>query len=170
MRSFLLVLALSGAVIWWPGILRWRRSLTIDRRADWKRFNWHLHSAFGFWCWPFLFMWAITGAYLSFPGAFMAVVDYLEPFDPTSLEERVGDRVMYWLAYLHFGRLGGRGIPGCGSLCNDTTKALWALIGLVPPALFLTGAYMWWTRVVRRRLKSGLAGGGTGPDASAVRD
>ena len=153
----LLLLSLTGAVIWWPGIQRWRRSLTVDRRTDWRRFNWSLHSAFGFWCWPFLVMWAITGAYLSFPAAFMAVVDYLEPFDPTSLEERVGDQVMYWLAYLHFGRLGGRGIPGCGSLCNDATKVLWALIGLVPPALFVTGAYMWWNRVVRRWLKSGPA-------------
>ena len=154
---FLLVLSLTGAVIWWPGILRWRRSLTIDRRADWKRFNWSLHSMFGFWCWPFLFLWAVTGAYLSFPAAFMAVVDYLEPFDPSSLEERVGDRVMYWLAYLHFGRLGGRGIPGCGSLCGETTKAIWALVGLVPPALFITGGFMWWNRVVRRWLKSGPA-------------
>ena len=154
---FLLVLSLTGAVIWWPSILRWRRSLTIDRRADWKRFNWSLHSMSGFWCWPFLFMWAITGAYLSFPAMFMAIVDYLEPFDPSSLEERIGDRVMYWLAYLHFGRLGGRGIPGCGSLCGETTKAIWALIGLVPLALFITGGCMWWSRVVRRWLKSGPA-------------
>ena len=151
---FVFVLSLTGAVIWWPGRLRWRRSLTIDRRADWKRFNWSLHSAFGFWCWPFLLMWAITGAYLSFPAAFAAIVDYLEPFDMSNPVERVGDRVMYWLAYLHFGRLGGRGIPGCGALCNSTTKATWALVGLVPPALFVTGAVMWWNRVVRRWLKS----------------
>ena len=102
-------------------------------------------------------MWAITGAYLSFPAAFMAVVDYLEPFDPSDPVERFGDRVMYWLAYLHFGRLGGRGIPGCGDLCNSTTKAIWALVGLVPPALFVTGAVMWWNRVVRRWLRSGPA-------------
>ena len=154
---FLLLLSLTGAVIWWPGILRWRRSLTIDRRADWRLFNWSLHSAFGFWCWPFLLMWAITGAYLSFPAPFAALVDYLEPFDETNPVERFGDRVMYWLAYLHFGRLGGRGIPGCGALCNSTAKAAWALIGLVPPALFVTGACMWWSRVVRRWLKSGAA-------------
>ena len=156
--GFLLVLALTGAVIWWPGRRRWRRSLTIERGADWRRFHWSLHSAFGFWCWPFLFMWAVTGVYLSFPALFMAVVDYLEPFDPSSLEERVGDRVMYWLAYLHFGRLGGRGIPGCEALCNSTTKAIWALAGLVPPALFVTGAYLWWSRVVRRWLQSRPAG------------
>ena len=36
---FVFVLSLTGAVIWWPGRLRWRRSLTIDWRADWKRFR-----------------------------------------------------------------------------------------------------------------------------------
>ena len=149
----LLAMSVTGAVIWWPGARRWRGSLVVDRR----RLNWSLHSACGFWFWPFLMMWAVTGAYLSFPAAFMAVVDYLEPFDPSDPVERFGDRVMYWLAYLHFGRLGGRGIPGCGDLCNSTTKAIWALVGLVPPALFVTGAVMWWRRVVRRWLKPGTA-------------
>ena len=103
----LIGLSVTGAVIWWPGISRWRRSLTVDRR----RLNWSLHSTFGFWCWPFLLMWGVTGAYLSFPALFSAVVDYLEPFDPTSPVDRIGDRVMYWLAFLHFGRLGGRASP-----------------------------------------------------------
>ena len=151
---FLFLLSITGAVIWWPGILRWRRSLTIDRRADWKLFNWSLHSAFGFWCWPFLFMWALTGAYLSYPAFFQAVVEYLEPFDMENPVERAGDRVMYWLAYLHFGRLGGRGIPGCEAICNEIAKAAWALVGLVPPALFVTGTVMWWNRVLRRWLTS----------------
>ena len=153
----LLAMSLTGAVIWWPGVRRWRRGLTIERSAGWPRFNWSLHSAFGFWFWPFLLMWAVTGAYLSYPAPFAAAVDYLEPFDPADPAERFGDRVMYWLAYLHFGRLGGRGIPGCGDICNSTAKAVWALAGLVPPALFVTGAVMWWNRVVRPKLKSGAA-------------
>lgn len=144
----LIVLAVTGAVVWWPGVGRWRRSLTVDRR----RLNWSLHSTFGFWCWPFLLMWGVTGAYLSLPALFSAVVDAIEPFDPSNPVERVGDRVMYWLAFLHFGRLGGRGIPGCEDVCDSVTKAVWALIGIVPPALFVTGALMWWNRVLRRRL------------------
>ena len=148
----LMVLSITGAIIWWPGIPRWRRSLTVDVRADWPRLNWRLHSTFGFWCWPFIFMWGITGAYLSFPALFSAIVDYIEPFDMTNPAERVGDQVLYWLAYLHFGRLGGRGIPWCDrGLCNSTTKAIWMVTGLVPPALFVTGALIWWNRVLRRR-------------------
>ena len=149
---FFLVLSITGAVIWWPGASRWRRSLAVDLRAGRRRFNWSLHSALGFWCWPFVFLWGVTGAYLSFPALFSAVVDYLEPFDVSNPAERLGDQVLYWLAYLHFGRLGGRGIPWCDrGLCNSTTKAVWALVALVPPTLFVTGALMWWTRVFCRR-------------------
>lgn len=147
---FLMLLTLTGAIVWWPGIRKWRRSVVPDRRANWKRFNWSLHSALGFWAFGFLLLWGVTGMYLSLPDQFAAVFDALEPFDESNLEERFVDRVQYWLAYLHFGRLGGRGIPGCGrGLCDNTTKAVWALFGLVPPVLFVTGALMWWNRVLR---------------------
>ena len=148
---FFIVLSVTGAVIWWPGIRSWRRSLTFDVRANWRRLTWSLHSAFGFWVMPFVLIWGVSGVYLSFPDVFQAVVDYVEPFDPSDPADRIGDRVLYWLAYLHFGRLGGRGIPGCDrGLCNETTKAIWAVAGLVPPALLVTGALMWWNRVLRR--------------------
>jgi uncharacterized iron-regulated membrane protein len=148
----LILLCLTGAVIWWPGIRNWRRSLTPVLRSNWRRLNWSLHSALGFWFFAFILMWGITGAYLSYPQGFAAVFDYLEPLDEDNPVERIGDRIQYWLAYVHFGRLGGRGIPGCGrGLCNSTTKLLWAAFGLVPPLMFLTGALMWWNRVLRRR-------------------
>jgi uncharacterized iron-regulated membrane protein len=145
----LLALSLTGAVIWWPGIRSWRRSLVIDVRANSRRMTWSLHSALGFWFFAFVLMWGVTGAYLSFPESFAAVFDRIQPLDESSLEERAVDRIQYWLAYLHFGRLGGRGIPGCGRLCNSTTKVIWAVIGLVPVVMFVTGGLMWWNRVVR---------------------
>jgi uncharacterized iron-regulated membrane protein len=87
--------------------------------------------------------------YLSFPEAFAAGFDFIEPFHESNPVERGVDNIQYWLAYLHFGRLGGRGIPGCGrGLCDATTKAIWAVLGLVPPVLFGTGALMWWNRVI----------------------
>lgn len=144
------VLCLTGAVIWWPGVSRWRRSLTVDRHANWKQLNWSLHSALGFWTLGFLLLWTVTGLYLSWPSVFADAFDRLEPFDETDPVERTVDRIQYWLAYLHFGRLGGRGIPGCGrGLCDNVTKAVWATVGLAPVLLFATGAVMWWNRVVR---------------------
>ena len=148
---FILVLSVTGAIVWWPGIRRWRRSLAFDLKANWKRLNWSLHSALGLWFLAFILMWGLTGTYLAFPQAVAAVFDFLEPLNESNPGDRVGDTIQYWLAYLHFGRLGGRGIPGCGrGLCNSTTKVIWAAFGLVPPVMFVTGALMWWNRVVRR--------------------
>jgi uncharacterized iron-regulated membrane protein len=146
----LLVMCLSGAVVWWPGISRWRRSLTVDRRD--QRLSWRLHSAFGFWTWAFMMLWAITGSYLAFPEAYGAFFDYVEPFDENNPADRVVDRIQYWLGYLHFGRLGGRGIPGCGrGACDATTKFIWAVAGAVPPVMFVTGVLMWWNRAWKGR-------------------
>jgi uncharacterized iron-regulated membrane protein len=65
----LLLLCLSGIVIWWPGILRWKRSMTVTHRANWKRFNWDLHSAVGFWSCAALLVVSFTGVYFAFPKA-----------------------------------------------------------------------------------------------------
>lgn len=59
------VVGLTGAFIWWPGIKHWRRSLTVSWRAHFPRISWHLHSALGFWCLPFVLVWGISGIYLS---------------------------------------------------------------------------------------------------------
>jgi uncharacterized iron-regulated membrane protein len=51
---------------------------------------------------------------------------------------------------LHFGRIQGIGIPCSGpGLCDQATKAVWALFGLAPAAMVVTGAIMWWNRVLR---------------------
>jgi uncharacterized iron-regulated membrane protein len=155
----LTLLCATGAVIWWPGSRNWRGSLFLDRRASWKRFNWSLHSVLGFWLFGFLVIWGVSGMYLSYPDPFMTAFDAIEPFDENNPAERVVDRIQYWIAYLHFGRLGGRGIPGCGrGLCDSITKATWAVLGLVPPILFVTGAVMWWNRVLGPRRRRTIAG------------
>ena len=136
----LTLLSVTGAIIWWPGIQNWRRSLKVDLAANWRRFNWNLHSVLGFWTLLFILMWGITGIYLTFPSPFGAVVDYLEPPNEENFDPRFGDTVLYWFAYLHFGRFGGW-----------FTKLLWAVVGLIPPVMFLTGAVMWWSRVIRPR-------------------
>ena len=149
----LLVVALTGLAIWWPGIKTWRRSLTLPRGLGWKRLNWHLHSAIGFWTLGFTIVFGLSGIYLCMPDRLQDLADWLEPPTAANAGIRIGDRVIYWLAYLHFGRINGIGIPCRGpGLCDQTTKAIWALFGIAPAAMFVTGAIMWWNRVLRVRL------------------
>ena len=152
-----LVLVATGLVIWWPGAKRWRRSMTVPRGLSWHRTTWHLHSAIGFWTFAFTLIFGLSGAYLCFPEAFQAVAARLEPVtDESAL--RVTDQVIYWLAYLHFGRINGIGIPCSGpGICDQLTKATWALFGLAPAVMFVTGAIMWWNRVLRPRRRPSAA-------------
>ncbi len=64
---FLLLLCISGAVIWWPGIRNWTRGLKISRGANWKRINLDLHSAIGFWTLSILAIWAVSTIYFVWP-------------------------------------------------------------------------------------------------------
>jgi uncharacterized iron-regulated membrane protein len=134
---------LTGAVVWWPGVSRWKRSLAIQMDAGWRRTNWDVHSALGFWLLPFLVMWGISGWYLGLPDQLMGIVEALSDPNITPGDRR-GDVFLEWLARLHFGRWRD---PAYG----PWLKALWAAVGLVPALMFVTGVVMWWNRVVRRR-------------------
>ena len=138
----LTLLCLTGVVIWWQGTSKWWRGLTVRWRLGWQRINWDLHSAVGFWAFIVVMLWAISGIYLVFPHPFMTLVDFLEPLDPVSLTPRRGDIALEWLAKLHFGRFAG-----------IKTKWTWAILGVIPPVLFITGAVMWWNRVLSRTLQ-----------------
>jgi len=72
---FLFALCVTGMVIWWPGRKRWRRSMQIDAARKWKRVNWDLHSAVGFWTVTVIAMWAITGAYFAWPDQFRDAIN-----------------------------------------------------------------------------------------------
>ncbi len=149
----LLALAFTGAVIWWPGVNAWRRSLTVHRAVGWKRWIWHLHSMIGFWSLGCLLIFGVSGAYLSLPQPIQDLADRLQPLTAENAGLRAVDKIIYWLAFLHFGRVNGIGIPCSGpGLCDQTTKAIWAIFGFAPAAMFVTGAIMWWNRVLRRRL------------------
>jgi uncharacterized iron-regulated membrane protein len=149
-----IVLAFTGIVVWWPGIKTWRRSLIVHRNVGWRRFTWDLHSMIGFWTLGFIALFALSGAYLGNPDPFQDLADRLEPPTAANAGTRIVDQVIYWLAYLHFGRINGIGIPCRGpGLCDQMTKLIWALAGLAPAAMFVTGAVMWWNRVVRKKFR-----------------
>jgi len=135
------ILVLTGLVIWWPGISRWRRSLGVKFRGGWKRVNWDLHSAVGFWLFLFMLLWGVSGFYLGVPEPFSYIVDATS--DPNAyLGERPGDIVLLWLSRLHFGRWQ-----------SESLRAVWAIVGLAPALMFFTGLFMWWSRVISPRLK-----------------
>jgi uncharacterized iron-regulated membrane protein len=144
--AFVTLLCLTGAVVWWPGVTRWRRSLIVKRRSGWRRFTWDLHSTMGAWVFLFILMWGVSGFYMGVPGPFTALVEYVSDPNPELLGERPGDLALAWLSRLHFGRWQ-----------NGALKALWAAIGIVPAAMFVTGLIMWWNRVVRKRAARNVA-------------
>jgi len=128
------VVALSGAILWWPGVRNWRRSTTISWKASFPLFNWTLHSALGLWFILFVLMWGLSGIYFIFPEPFNAVL---------------GDsQILVWLARLHFGRFGRIGRQ---SWLNLSFSMLWTIFGLVPGILVVTGFLMWWNRKLRKR-------------------
>ena len=180
---FLTVLCVTGLIVWWPGAMSWRRNLIFDFRSNWKRLNWDLHSAIGFWSFALIFMWAITGVYLAFPLPFQKIINHYstliqyalpedvtlavpatapdqtalvlaQPSPPKSfngkggrrhIRRSAGDNFIRWIYYLHFGNFAG-----------PKTKSLWVVLGLLPVLLFVTGAIMWWNRVLSpaaRRLR-----------------
>ncbi|HEY7929326.1 MAG TPA: PepSY-associated TM helix domain-containing protein [Steroidobacteraceae bacterium] len=146
----LTVLCVTGAVIWWPGSARWRRSLALRRKVGWRRLTWDLHSMLGFWGFLAVLMWSLTGIYLAFPDAFVSLHKLLWVHGAPTTASRSSARAIDWLVQLHFARAFGPYVQAC-----------LAIAALVPSALFVTGVLMWWNRVLRRPF--GRIWRGTGP-------
>jgi len=96
---------------------------------------------------PFLVMFAAASP--TPPGARLTPV-YLDQYTGQVLASpapspSLGDAIMAWVVPLHVGGFSSTGL-----------RLLWALLGLAPPLLFVTGFVMWWTRVVRPRRRSAL--------------
>jgi uncharacterized iron-regulated membrane protein len=137
----------TGAVIWWPGSARWRRSLALRRNVGWRRLTWDLHSVLGFWGFLAVLMWAITGIYLAFPDAFASLLQLFWAHGAPTAASRSSGRALDLLVQLHFARSFG-----------PYVQAGLALLGLLPSVLFITGILMWWNRVLRRPFGRALCG------------
>lgn len=162
----LMGVCITGMVIWWPGIANWKRALSVRRGTGWKRINFDLHSALGFWTLAFLFMWGATGAYFVFPDSVRATVNYFTPVLPPPLTQAqiaaraaepvvpgaprrrrpltTGGKILRGFSYAHYGNFAGWEV-----------KTLWVVLGFAPVVLFGTALVMWWNRVlnpVRKRL------------------
>jgi uncharacterized iron-regulated membrane protein len=102
----------------------------VNWRSFFARFTWDLHSALGFWSFLFVLMWGISGFYFCFPQAVNALSGYADPND------KYADRILSLLSNAHFGRF------------DWFTEALWALLGLVPALLSLTGVFLCCRRMI----------------------
>ncbi|HEY0308725.1 MAG TPA: PepSY-associated TM helix domain-containing protein [Acidobacteriaceae bacterium] len=71
----LLVLALTGAVLWWPGVRLWMRGFVISLRHGWKRINLNTHYAVGIWTLFIVSWWGMTAIYFLLPAKTAAVVN-----------------------------------------------------------------------------------------------
>jgi uncharacterized iron-regulated membrane protein len=77
--AILLLLCITGIVLWWQGLARWSRALRISLRSNWRRINFDAHHAIGFWTLAIVFWWSISGVYFGFYKPIVAAVNVISP-------------------------------------------------------------------------------------------
>src|SRR5580704_14460347 len=77
--AFLMLLNITGMVIWWPGLRSWTRALLVDFARTWRRVNFDLHRAVGFWTIAIVSFWAISGIYFGWPRETFVCVQKISP-------------------------------------------------------------------------------------------
>lgn len=139
----LILMGLTGAVIWWPGIKGWRRGLKVPMRPGADGFSWRLHRTIGFWTCAFVIMFGVTGFILSVPSN--AVARGLEFVIRSAVYRAIQ-------AYELFGFDSGAAYafvrPAVGLLHTGPSdhwfiQGVWVLMGLAPLLLTVTGVSMW---------------------------
>lgn len=82
--AFLLLISVTGMVIWWQGIRNWARGLQVDFKKNWKRINFDLHSAAGFWIMGWILIWGGTTIYLVWPTESKRIIERFSPLSKTA--------------------------------------------------------------------------------------
>jgi uncharacterized iron-regulated membrane protein len=222
LAGLLLLVNVTGIVVWWPGLRGWARALTVDFARKWPRVNFDLHRAAGFWTFALVSFWAVSGLYFGWSRQVTGWVEQVSPLvtskppavrleprdsdssaslhamldeagrlDPTAtlrqisfpfsrrapLEismQRGGTRGAPFVDTLYFDPNDGRCLAiwkyGVNASAGDWfiwlqiplhfgiywgagVKILWAALGLSIPLLCVTGALMYWNRVLRRKFR-----------------
>jgi len=95
----LLLLCVTGLVIWWPRRRDWiRRGLTIQWQAQWKRRNYDLHRVVGVVTSLLVALIALTGVFFPYPEPFRWVAEKVtgtiaHENTPASRSEPIGTRI-----------------------------------------------------------------------------
>lgn len=117
----LLLVTLSGIVLWWPGKKISTRDLFLRWNHGWKRMNYDLHRVVGFWTLLIVVSWSLTAIYFLFPAQVMAWIERISPLQgmrqPAMVAASKGtvvvalDEVLQNPAILHQGIPSGMAIP-----------------------------------------------------------
>jgi uncharacterized iron-regulated membrane protein len=93
-------IALTGWILWWPGIRRIIGALKIHGifhsryhhgHRNWKRLNWDLHSTGGFWSNPALILVIVTGIFFVFSQPMLRVYAFVTHTDPSIIRQWYSD-------------------------------------------------------------------------------
>ncbi len=77
--AVLLLLCVTGLFLWWQGAANWTRALVVSLSGNWRRINFDLHHAIGFWTLFIVFWWSLSGVYFGFYKPIVAVVNRISP-------------------------------------------------------------------------------------------
>ncbi len=75
----LLLLAITGFILWWRGVKTWWHGLGVSLRHNWRRVNYDLHHALGLWTLLIVSWWALSGIYFAWYGPFTKAVNAVSP-------------------------------------------------------------------------------------------
>jgi uncharacterized iron-regulated membrane protein len=78
----LLVMCLTGVVVWWPGLSRMAQACIVHPGRGWRRIVWELHGAAAIWSVALLIVWCVSGIYFSFPGPFRQATERVVTLAP----------------------------------------------------------------------------------------
>jgi uncharacterized iron-regulated membrane protein len=77
--ALVLLMVLTGLINWWRGTRNWTRGLKVAFRRSWRRINFDLHSAVGFWMAAMIVMWAGSAIYFAWPRQIFRLVNRVSP-------------------------------------------------------------------------------------------
>lgn len=136
----LLLMLVSGLLIWWQGSKRWYEGLLIKPGTA-RGLLWQLHSFLGFWSLLLIFVWGFTAIYFAWPEPFEVLMDQ---FDPDPEDAQRPDGWLLFLLKIHFGRFRGQ----------LWANILWMILGLLPAAMYISGFLLWYRRVLCKKQDS----------------
>ncbi len=77
--AILLLLCVTGPLLWWPGFRNWSRGFRISLRSHWRRINFDAHLAIGIWTLAIVTWWAVSSIYFAWYGPLEAAVNAVFP-------------------------------------------------------------------------------------------